>query len=305
MESQKSFIYEQLIPYIKDIKDDVRLVHLGDVFDSRSTISTKVATDVVDMFTQLNSLVDEFIVIGGNHDYYSPNSDEVCSLDLLLTQTGATLVTKEEIIRDDMLFIPWYRWGDPAIQDVIDRNKIKHIFAHTDIVSGIIPYTGVNIYSGHMHIPLIRSSKGLFNLGSCYAINFADSNDSRGFYVLTDKLKAIPNKHSIRFWRLYGDDIFDDEKLSKIHKQDYIELYINQNDMLKDEYINKINELVESYKNIWVIPKSSDVRMDLEKFDGFDIKDITRSMIDDDLLDKYNSVVSFVDGTCNIEIGAK
>ena len=292
LESQKSFIYNQLLPYILYCKDRVRLVHLGDVFDSRSTISTKVATDVVEMFTKLNDAVDEFIIIGGNHDYYSPNTDEVCSIDLLLNQTGATLVTKKEIYLGDMAFIPWYKWGDIDIQENIDNLGIKHIFAHTDIVSGIIPYNGVKIYSGHMHIPLIRKSKGLFNLGSCYSINFSDANSDRGFYVLDgENFEFIPNKHSIKFWRLYGSEILEDR--SDIRSEDYIELYISEKDMLKTDYTEAINKWVEKYKHIWVIPMVENASMELKKMDSFDISDITRSMIDEELMDKYNMVVNY------------
>lgn len=296
LESQKAFVYKQLIPFIESLDDRVRLIHLGDVFDSRSTISTKVATDVVEMFTLLNKKVDEFIIIGGNHDYYSPNSDSVCSIDLLLNQTGATLVTKDFVVREDMIFVPWYKWGDESIQGIIDTLNIHHLFAHTDIVSGIIPYTGVNIYSGHMHIPLIRKSKGLFNLGSCYSINFADSNSARGFYVLDDKsgkVEFVENKHSIKFWRLYGEEVLNCDK--DISEGDYIELYVNEKDMLRDDYTTEINKWVTQYKNVWVIPTSQAVSIDLKTVDGFDIKDITRSLIDEELLDKYNQVIQYVD----------
>ena len=88
--SQKDFIVNQLIPYIKTIDDDVRLVHLGDVFDSRSTISTYIATNVVELFKELKSIVKEFIVIGGNHDYYSPTTDRIDTLNLLLNNLDIT-----------------------------------------------------------------------------------------------------------------------------------------------------------------------------------------------------------------------
>ena len=44
--SQSNFIYEQLIPYIQTHKDIIRLIHLGDVFDSRSSISVLIAAKV-------------------------------------------------------------------------------------------------------------------------------------------------------------------------------------------------------------------------------------------------------------------
>ena len=87
LNSQSKFIEDQLIPYInRETKEGnkVKLIHLGDIFDSRSTISTYIATRVVELFEKLTNAVNDFIIIGGNHDYYSPNSDSVDSLNLLL-----------------------------------------------------------------------------------------------------------------------------------------------------------------------------------------------------------------------------
>ena len=84
LKSQLNFIYKQFIPELRELKkthpdDQIVLIHLGDVFDSRSTISTMVATEVRKAFGALREVVDEFNIIAGNHDYYSPTSDEVNS----------------------------------------------------------------------------------------------------------------------------------------------------------------------------------------------------------------------------------
>ena len=71
LNSQMNFIYNQFIPTIKKLstKDDVRVIHLGDVFDSRSTISTYVASKVVQAFKDIRKWCDEFIIVCGNHDF--------------------------------------------------------------------------------------------------------------------------------------------------------------------------------------------------------------------------------------------
>ena len=52
LNSQLDFIYNQFIPHIKllSTQDAVRVIHCGDVFESRSTISTYVASKVVQAF---------------------------------------------------------------------------------------------------------------------------------------------------------------------------------------------------------------------------------------------------------------
>ena len=65
LNSQMNFIYKQFIPTIKKLskKEPVRVIHLGDVFDSRSTISTYVATKVVEAFKDIRSVCNEFVIV--------------------------------------------------------------------------------------------------------------------------------------------------------------------------------------------------------------------------------------------------
>ena len=311
LNSQLDFLYKQLIPHIEQCKDSelydrVRLIHMGDVFDSRSTISTMVATKVIEVFTKLCSLC-EVHIIAGNHDFYSPNSDEVDTLTLLLKNIGATLYTKdfEKILIPGSnppeweIFIPWYKWGDPVLDSMIKchTKDIKNIFTHADIVSSHIPHVfldkSTKVFSGHMHIPNIKNN--LYNIGSCYALNFGDANQERGYYTMIDNNKPEfhPNKCSIRFWRLYNEDIFDKKKTNKISNKDYIEMYISQTNMMDPRYIERINEATKELKNIWVIPQTEEVLGgDMEKFEGYDIEKITKKMIPDELKEKFNMVLN-------------
>ena len=309
LNSQMDFFYKQLIPHIKQCKESelyhsIRLIHLGDVFDSRSTISTFVATKVVELFTKLSSMC-EVRIVAGNHDFYSPNSDEVDSLNLLLKNTGAILHTKDfEMNRipntkEYELFIPWYKWGSDTIDSMMKYHgkEIVNVFTHADIVSGQIPFTFLNketrVFSGHIHIPNIK--KNLYNLGSCYAINFADANQERGYYTMVDngKPEFYPNKLSIRFWKLYNEDIFNKKKTSKISDQDYVEMYISQTNMMDPKYVERINEATKVLKNIWVIPQTEEaLDTDVEKFEGYDIEKIAMSMIPEELKDKFEMVLN-------------
>lgn len=300
LHSQMDFIYNQLIPFIREKResmgdgDTIRIIHLGDVFDSRSSVSTMVATKVVQCFGELSKLVDSFYIIAGNHDYYSPTSNEVNTLDLMFRNLNITLVT-EKILQDrNDLLIPWYEYGNPEIQKIIDEEGIKRIFVHADIVNEKIPYKGVEIYSGHVHIPNLDWDKGLYNLGSCYALNFADSNNHRGFYTLTDgkNLKFYPNMQSINYWRLYDEDIFDVYVNNSIKSGDYIEVYVSESNMSVQKYVERLNDLTKYYKNIWIIPKSEQIITGNCKFEGYDIEKITAHMIPKELKAKFDLVLN-------------
>lgn len=299
LNSQIDFFTKQLIPYIKKQKEGVRLVHLGDVFDSRSTISTIVASRVVDLFKQISELVNEFIIIGGNHDYYSPNSDEYDTLNLLLGNLNIKLVTKQVLIdkENKHIYVPWYVWQEgihaPSnLQDAIDTYNIQRVFTHADIVNEPVNIRCKEIYSGHIHIPHCKGN--IRNLGSTYSLNFADANSKRGFYVIDgDNLLFVENNVSIKFYRFYNSDIFT---IPDINKNDYIELYINQSNMSDQLYLDEINNLVKKWKNVWLIPQTESKEVfDSETFAGYDIETITKEMIPENLKQKFNQILHILE----------
>ena len=292
--SQSNFIYKQLIPYIEDHKDVVRLIHLGDVFDSRSSISVLIAAKVKKIFTDLARVCGQVIVIGGNHDYYSPNSNEYNSIELVLGDVhGITLVTRDILIDGSNMYVPWYEYDVGIIENKVREFNIKNVFVHNDIVNGDIPNINARLFSGHIHSPLFRTNKGLYNLGSCYAIDFSDCNSERGFYELSESgIKFIPNNYSIRFWRLFNEDIFKDHIMSQ---DDYIEMYISQSNMATTDYVTVIDKYIKQYKNIWLIPQiSSTDSVESIKFEGYDIEKVIEESIPSDLKDKFNQVINFV-----------
>ena len=292
--SQSNFIYKQLIPYIEDHKDVVRLIHLGDVFDSRSSISVLIAAKVKKIFNDLARVCGQVIVIGGNHDYYSPNSNEYNSIELVLGDVpGITLVTRDILIDGGNMYVPWYEYDVGVIENKVREFNIKNVFVHKDIVNGDIPNINARLFSGHIHSPLFRTNKGLYNLGSCYAIDFSDCNSERGFYELSGSgIKFIPNNYSIRFWRLFNEDIFKDHIMSQ---DDYIEMYISQSNMATTDYATVIDKYIKQYKNIWLIPQiSSTNSVESIKFEGYDIEKVIEESIPSDLKDKFNQVINFV-----------
>lgn len=296
LNSQIEFLEKQFIPTVIDCakNNKVKIIHMGDVFDSRSTISTMVATKIIDVFKTICDIPNtELHIIAGNHDFYSPNSDEIDTLTLLLGNLNLHLHVKDIYLDNDRLYVPWYKWGSDDVQFFIDNKCVNYIFTHADIVKEKIPYKNIKnikVFSGHLHIPYIKNN--IYNIGSSYALDFADSNHDRGYYIIeNDIVKFIPNKYSIRFWRLYNEDLFDDDKLNKINKQDYIELYISQDKMNSDKYVSVINSITNKFKNTWIVPQTSnELSQELEKFEGYNIEEIMEHLIPKELKEKYNLI---------------
>lgn len=290
LNSQMNFIYKQFIPYIKQTRrnEKVRVIHLGDVFDSRSTISTYIASKVVQAFKDIRSVCDEFVILCGNHDFYSPNSDTVNTVKLFMSNLDIDIVDQELLERDNHAFVPWYVWQNEDLKVETD-----YVFCHTDLMHDPIPASCIHkmVMAGHIHTSQSRETSKKYNLGSCYSLNFADANCTRGFYIFKDgELSFEPNKVSINFYRIYNEDILTKD-LSKLKPEDYVELYVTESNMSKEQYINTIKKYTEKFTHIWIIPQVvASGEFINEDFSGYDIETIMENSIPDDLIDFYNKV---------------
>ena len=308
--SQKNFIENQFIPHLQKRKDEgyqVRVIHCGDVFDSRSTLNTYIATGVVEMFEKICSIVDKFYILGGNHDYMSPATDDVDSIRLVFKHLQLKYpsifesVTRSKLQSswgtEESLFVPWYEWikKDDLIEYLENNNhKITHIFTHADLVREGTDIDCPNIISGHIHIPYFKDN--IKNLGSCFALTFTDANQERGFYEYEDggELKFIKNEKSLRFWRFYNKEILTIP--DNIDSADFIELYATKSLLLKKKYTDACNKWMNKFRNIDLIPQIEDgeVVTDIQKFEGYNIETMTEGLIPDELKDKFEKVKQYI-----------
>lgn len=323
LKSQKEFFTEQFIPHLKKRKKEgylVRVIHCGDVFDSRSTINTYIATTVVDLFSQICEIVDRFYIVAGNHDYYSPEADDVDTVRLIFRQLelkygyGCFNVISQRKFTDSWcedgkdvdLFVPWYEWikQDDLIEYIEnfrnDLNRdpeidITHIFTHADLVREGTDIECKNIISGHIHVPYFKDN--IKNLGSVFPLTFTDYNSVRGFYEYEGgdgELKFIENTKSIRFWRFYDDEILNIPK--NIKKDDYIEIYISKSKIAQKKYADAYAKWVKKFKNIWRVPQIDDGQgaTNIKQFEGYNIENMTESMVPDELKPKFYLIKQYI-----------
>lgn len=307
MNSQIDFIYNELIPCIKYLIEKehqlVRIIHCGDVFDSRSSINPYIAAAVRKAYTELANLCQVYIV-AGNHDFYSPNDDSVSALDFAFNGVKNLNVIKDKIAPlwfgeyDNVsLLVPWYEFDKKELlTQIIDEYKPKYIFCHTDLTRLSDEYKellkDITVFSGHIHTP--QKENNLITLGSTYALTFADCNADRGFYIHTDEtneLKFVKAKNIIKFWRFYNKEIFDID-VTKVNN-DYIELYIDKLNLMNENYAERISFLTSRIHNIKVVP-NSDKENSVEEieFKNYNIQEICESNIPEELKDKFNILLS-------------
>lgn len=303
MNSQIDFIYKEFIPCIKHLQkeDSVQVIHCGDMFDSRSSINPFVASNVRKAFKEIAKLCPVY-VIAGNHDFYSPNDDDISALDFTMSNIENLYILRDNIrcLLDsndnvESLLVPWYEFDKKEVlEDMINTYHPKNIFCHTDLTRLSDEYKqilkGITVYSGHIHTP--QKNKNLITLGSTYSLTFADCNSDRGFYILdnrTDELLFVKAKNIIKFWRFYNNEIFDID-IDKV-KNDYIELYINKINLLNEKFTEHISLLTSKIHNIVVVPNADieTVNEDVE-FTNYNIEEICEANIPKELMDKFKEI---------------
>lgn len=289
--SQADFIYKQLIPHIESMGEDVVLIHLGDVFDSRSSISTYIMKEVRKMFEDLSKIdnLKQIAIIAGNHDFYSPVSHDWCGMEVILNNIPKVkLVIREAFFNsENLLLIPWYI----AEEQNFANYSRGVVFTHSDILR----YNNLKIpvFSGHMHVPDVDGNKR--NLGSCFALDFNDHDQDRYFYVWdseTDELQAIPNTQSIKFFRIYNEDIlnFDSE-----NPNDYIEIYVKASLMHNSKILKAIERITSKYKNSRLIPQPDEL-VEEAGIENADIETIIKTSIPEHCREKFDKIKDKVNG---------
>ncbi len=258
----------KLINYIYKLPNNSQfdLVHLGDVFDSRSTVSINVLHEVTKILQDLNTAVkskdpaNRMIFVAGNHDFFSPQSDSICSLTTFINKIlpDAVMIDKEVWQDDDDLYVPWFVWDEH--RETINFNNIKRVFTHADLhgpqYDDRVPQ-GVMVYAGHIHTLHTYRDNRMVNLSPPYSMDFGDANDDKkGFWTLNDvQLQLHKNTTSIKFRKLTNDEIFDiPDYEESINRGDNYNILIDSENQTKKEYIERINEMRENFKYINVLP---------------------------------------------------
>lgn len=300
--SQMDFMQEQLVPYIKSVDDEVILIHLGDVFDSRSTVNTYIAQEVKELFEKMTWLVKDFYVLCGNHDHYSPNDQKYNTLELIL---GSIRSENFHIVSDypeplilpcvppnatenTAVLLPWFVQAMETPEEFSKRYKGHVVFTHADIIMGN-PKLHTPVFSGHVHIPYINGN--VRNLGSCFPLDFHDANAQRYFYVWDPEDGSLirhANTKSIQFHRIYNEDVMEKD-WDKVGLNDYIEVYIKYSLLQDDEYQAKCKYLRNEFKHCWIIPVADELAENAEEI-TCDIEGIIDRSIPEDLREVFEEV---------------
>ena len=255
--------YEYFFEVLKEQKIDTVLM-LGDTFDRRkytNHATIKAARSIY--FDQLSrNGIDTYVLIG-NHDTFYKNTNDVNTIDLLLSDYPNLTVISDPITLDiggtPIAFIPWICADNyVACMDHMKNTEAEICMGHFEI-QGFEMYRGQECheglsqdtfnkfdttFSGHYHH---RSTKGnITYLGTPYELTWQDYGDPKGFHIFdidTRDLQFVQNPYTM-FVRLEYDD--KEKEPIDLDALDLANTYIkvvvvNKTDYYKfDQFINKL-----------------------------------------------------------------
>ena len=268
LESQLKFFETQIFDSLKEKNID-QCIYLGDLHDIRYSVNQQIGIEIKNLFRKmLNEFPNiQFIIIAGNHDYYSPLEEFAYYnfYELLFDKEFLTIHKNLKIVNSDpwididgSLFLPWY-WTentdhfDEILYNYDFGNEVKAIYCHADLVqwpgARIGSLKGCPVYSGHIHNIYEDKIGNLYNLGSAVSLTYNDVNQPKYLYIIEDHkiVEKIENITTPRFKRLYNNEIFEVD--ADYFENAFVELCISSNNINKAKYIDRVKYIKMTYIN--------------------------------------------------------
>lgn len=277
--------FMEIIRYVEEsvrIYDETIIIHVGDLFDSRSAINPIVYRTVEGLMERINRIMEEprnkshMYIIGGNHDYYYQweSENNYSSTLMLPTFPGITYANTDTAEYNGILMIPWFLFHNPSTLVDIMKGRTPDntmIFTHTDpfhmdpALGKII--SGFPLVTGHIHQPVLDWERLLLVTGASYPIDFTDTNSERGFWTMERDYDGIhtwditigfhPVRSSIHFFTI-TEHMLPDWRNLDIRKDDYVEVQIRANRV--DDYKDILKELNDNFNtNMMYLTESNDM----------------------------------------------
>tara|TARA_B100001996_G_scaffold276469_1_gene217101 strand:- start:1017 stop:2060 length:1044 start_codon:yes stop_codon:yes gene_type:complete len=244
-------------------KRDIKYcIHMGDAFDNRKNIdfwSLDWAKEhVYDKFKNLGVKVWQLV---GNHDVYYKNTNQINSIESLLSNYDNLIPISKpgeyDINGFKAFMLPWICDDNyQETQSAIAATNSKIAFGHLELQGfqlypGCIQERGIDkgiiekfetVFSGHYHT---RSNDGqTFYLGNPYQMYWNDCGDKRGFNILdtdTGEIEFVENPYTM-FEKVYYNDTPAATFKAHLYKDKIVKLYVKKrtSQLEYDKFLDKL-----------------------------------------------------------------
>jgi len=291
-------IYNFLIPYLKDnFEEGDILIHLGDLFDNRTSIPINVLNKVEKILKDISDIIPTHIMVG-NHDLFNKGSNEVNSVRIYGYISDNITVyektTKLTIGNKDLILMPWVEKRVEMIKEM-SNNPGDYLFCHSDLNGCKMHLNSVahrnadkidveefgkykEVFSGHVHITQVN--KNFKFIGSLWQMDRNDMGDQKGITILdlnTHKINFVPNTYSPIFkkFRVVNED--DIDKLDELKDtKDYVDLSISNNLLISNRKLRRKLEVMLEKGNFASVDYIDDITKEL--VDGEEVNESSEEL---------------------------
>ena len=291
MNMMESTFYNYVIPYLKEnAKPGDILIHLGDLFDNRTSIPINISNKVEKILKDISDIIPIHIMVG-NHDLFNKGSNEVNSVRLFSYMNKNITVyentTTIEINNQKLVLMPWVEKRLDMIKE-LNNNPGDYLFCHSDLNGCRMHLNSVahrnadkidvenfsgykDVFSGHIH--LVQQNKNFRFIGSLYQMDRNDTGDQKGITILdlnTGEVGFHKNDYSpvFRKFRVITEEDIDGLDAIKDTK-DYIDLAISNNLLINNRKLRRKLEMMLEKGNFASVEYIDDIVQKNE--DGEDI----------------------------------
>jgi len=278
---QEDYFYNFFIPLIKEkYEEGDILIHLGDLFDNRTSIDIKCMNVAEDVIKKISNILPVHIITG-NHDLYNKSTNDVNSVNLFDNIDNITVYTETtllELCGKELLMMPWV---DKRLEqsNLLKRfSGADYLFCHSDLNGCRMHLSSVawknknkididdfasygHCYSGHIH--LAHPTKNFTFIGSPYQMDRNDRGNKKGVYILdieTDEEEFVPNNLSPEFIEL---KILTEADIPKLENADtsknYIDLSISNSLLINNRKVRRNIEIMLEKGNFAKVEYINDI----------------------------------------------
>lgn len=280
LESQLKFFKEQFIPELLEKGIDTIFI-LGDFFDNRVHLDSKILNSVLDLFN--NDLKDFKVhIIVGNHDSYHESTIEVNSVKVFELFQNAKVYEKNESIligNTTIYMCPWITNNQTFLDELEVLENHDLCFGHFNFInfkmfknqdadhgldsSKFFEKFKLTI-SGHFHT---RSSKKIGDseilyMGNPFHLTRNDIGDDRGYSILdinTLEYEHINNTKSLKFITIKYPQTVSKEQIQGNHVDLFVDYDENYNELDVQAYVEKLDSFEPAFPIVLKINNKLDV----------------------------------------------
>lgn len=299
------YFEDVVIPLMKkEVKPGDIMIHLGDVFDNRSTIGLNTIYRTIKLFEEFSEIFKDIRITVGNHDIMKKSTNDITSINMLKHIPHVKVYYTPEVDVIDgktCLFNPWIE--DPEKEkQVLAGVNVDYIFGHLEINgSQVTNRSGVKInvvggvqggdfkkaqvYAGHIHIR--QDNKNIHYIGNPYHKDRGDRDNPKGITILDVKsgeTRFIENTVSPRYMKENIYDLLNTTvgDLKERWNNNRVELHMKSTDMTKCNFDELTSTLNHCYKSF--LPIGDNVVTDLNTSESISFNDAKSS---DDYIDDF------------------